>query len=63
LIRAREAAPEDPGRPETAATESHGAMEAIWRIESARLMVRLARIVGDIGTAEELAQDARSRNS
>ena len=30
----------------------------IWRIESARLIAGLARIVGDIGTAEELAQDA-----
>ncbi|HEV8669561.1 MAG TPA: RNA polymerase sigma factor [Candidatus Limnocylindria bacterium] len=33
-------------------------MEAIWRIESARLIAGLARLVGDIGTAEELAQDA-----
>jgi RNA polymerase sigma factor (sigma-70 family) len=33
-------------------------IEAIWRIESARLIARLARLVGDIGTAEELAQDA-----
>jgi len=36
----------------------HRAIEAIWRIESARLIAGLARIVGDIGTAEELAQDA-----
>jgi RNA polymerase sigma factor (sigma-70 family) len=36
----------------------HRAIEAIWRIESARLIARLARVVGDIGTAEELAQDA-----
>ena len=41
----------------TAATEAHRAIEAIWRIESARLIAGLARIVGDIGTAEELAQD------
>lgn len=33
-------------------------MEAVWRIESARLIGGLARITGDIGTAEELAQDA-----
>ena len=33
-------------------------IEAIWRIESARLIAGLARLVGDIGTAEELAQDA-----
>jgi RNA polymerase sigma factor (sigma-70 family) len=39
-------------------TETHGAIEAIWRIESARLIAGLARVVGDIGTAEELAQDA-----
>ena len=36
----------------------HRAIEAIWRIESARLIAGLARVVGDIGTAEELAQDA-----
>jgi RNA polymerase sigma factor (sigma-70 family) len=30
----------------------------VWRIESARLIAGLTRIVGDIGTAEELAQDA-----
>jgi RNA polymerase sigma factor (sigma-70 family) len=41
-----------------AATEAHRAIEAIWRIESARLIAGLARIVGDIGTSEELAQDA-----
>ena len=37
---------------------AHRAIEAIWRIESARLIAGLARLVGDIGTAEELAQDA-----
>jgi RNA polymerase sigma factor (sigma-70 family) len=47
-----------PGRQETAATEAHRAIDAIWRIESARLIAGLARVVGDIGTAEELAQDA-----
>src|SRR5207244_9147941 len=41
-----------------AATEAHRATEASWRIESARLIAGLARLVGDIGTAEELAQDA-----
>jgi RNA polymerase sigma factor (sigma-70 family) len=51
-------APASPGRRETAATEAHRAIEAIWRIESARLIAGLARVVGDIGTAEELAQDA-----
>ncbi len=47
-----------PGRREAATTEAHRATEAIWRIESARLIAGLARVVGDIGTAEELAQDA-----
>ena len=40
------------------ATDAHRAIEAIWRIESPRVIARLARIVGDIGVAEELAQDA-----
>src|SRR2546427_223009 len=34
------------------------AIDAVWRIESARLIAGLARIVGDVGLAEELAQDA-----
>ena len=33
-------------------------MEAVWRIESGRLIAGLARITGDVGVAEELAQDA-----
>jgi RNA polymerase sigma-70 factor (ECF subfamily) len=40
------------------ATETHQAIDAVWRIESARLIAGLARIVRDIGIAEELAQDA-----
>jgi RNA polymerase sigma factor (sigma-70 family) len=40
----------------TAAT--HRAIDAVWRIESARLIAGLARIVRDVGLAEELAQDA-----
>src|ERR687887_1293942 len=36
----------------------HGAITSIWRIESARLIAGLARIVRDVGVAEELAQDA-----
>ena len=51
-------APGGPGRREATTTEAHRATEAIWRIESARLIAGLARVVGDIGTAEELAQDA-----
>jgi RNA polymerase sigma factor (sigma-70 family) len=34
------------------------AIEAVWRIESARLIAGLARMVGDVGFAEDLAQDA-----
>ncbi|HYU14661.1 MAG TPA: RNA polymerase sigma factor [Candidatus Acidoferrum sp.] len=40
------------------ATETHRAIEAVWRIESARLIAGLARIVRDVGVAEDLAQDA-----
>ncbi|QOY85569.1 RNA polymerase sigma factor [Paludibaculum fermentans] len=40
------------------ATDIHRAIEAVWRIESARLIAGLARIVRDVGVAEELAQDA-----
>ena len=40
------------------ATDTHKAIEAVWRIESARLIAGLARMVRDIGVAEELAQDA-----
>ncbi|HZR10217.1 MAG TPA: RNA polymerase sigma factor [Myxococcales bacterium] len=36
----------------------HGAIDAVWRIESARLIAGLTRIVRDVGVAEELAQDA-----
>src|SRR5256885_12950567 len=34
------------------------AIDAVWRIESARLIAGLARIVHDVGIAEDLAQDA-----
>jgi RNA polymerase sigma-70 factor, ECF subfamily len=46
------------GRRKATSTEAHRPIEAIWRIESARLIAGLARVVGDIGTAEEVAQDA-----
>jgi RNA polymerase sigma factor (sigma-70 family) len=39
-------------------TFTHRAIDAVWRIESARLIAGLARIVRDVGVAEELAQDA-----
>ncbi|MEU6072289.1 RNA polymerase sigma factor [Micromonospora sp. NPDC047074] len=41
-----------------AATDPRRAVEAVWRIESARIVAGLARIVRDVGLAEELAQDA-----
>jgi RNA polymerase sigma factor (sigma-70 family) len=36
----------------------NGAIDAVWRIESPRLIAGLARIVRDVGIAEDLAQDA-----
>src|SRR5258707_8055626 len=39
-------------------TDTHSAIDAVWRIESARIIAGLARIVRDVGLAEELAQDA-----
>ena len=39
-------------------SEAHRAIEAVWRIESARLIGGLVRIVRDVGLAEDLAQDA-----
>ncbi|MGH7476829.1 MAG: RNA polymerase sigma factor [Longimicrobiales bacterium] len=40
------------------AAETHGAIAAVWRIESARIIAGVARMVGDIGLAEDFAQDA-----
>jgi RNA polymerase sigma factor (sigma-70 family) len=40
------------------ATNVHAAIDAVWRIESAKLIAGLTRIVGDVGIAEDLAQDA-----
>src|SRR3546814_7732757 len=39
-------------------TDIHRTIEAVWRIESAKLIAALARMVHDVGLAEELAQDA-----
>jgi RNA polymerase sigma-70 factor, ECF subfamily len=39
-------------------TDARRAVEAVWRIESPKLIARLARLVRDVGLAEELAQDA-----
>ena len=40
------------------ATDTHRAIDAVWRIESAKLIAGLTRMVGDLGLAEDLAQDA-----
>ncbi len=40
------------------ATDAHRTIDALWRIESGRLIAGLARLVRDVGVAEELAQDA-----
>src|SRR5574341_1144442 len=40
------------------ATDTHRAIEAVWRIESAKVIAGLTRMVGDVGQAEDLAQDA-----
>ena len=39
-------------------SDTHRAIDAVWRIESPKVIAGLARIVRDIGLAEELAQDA-----
>jgi RNA polymerase sigma-70 factor (ECF subfamily) len=43
---------------DTHRSDAHKAIDAVWRIESARLIAGLARMVRDIGVAEELAHDA-----
>src|SRR5919201_2743216 len=40
------------------ASDTHRTIDAVWRIESPRLIAGLARIVRDVGLAEELAQEA-----
>ena len=40
------------------ATDAHRAIDAVWRIESAKLIAGLARMVRDVGLAEDLAQEA-----
>ena len=40
------------------ATDIHRTIDAVWRIESAKLIAGITRIVRDVGAAEELAQDA-----
>ena len=40
------------------ANDTHGAIDAVWRIESAKLIAGLTRVVRDVGLAEDLAQEA-----
>jgi RNA polymerase sigma factor (sigma-70 family) len=39
-------------------TDLHRVVDAVWRMESARIIGALTRVTGDVGLAEELAQDA-----
>jgi RNA polymerase sigma-70 factor (ECF subfamily) len=39
-------------------SSTHRTIEAVWRMESAKIIARLARLLRDVGVAEELAQDA-----
>jgi RNA polymerase sigma factor (sigma-70 family) len=43
---------------QTASTDLHRVVDAVWRMESARIVGALTRVTGDVGLAEELAQDA-----
>ena len=51
MVRARE----ESGNPRNPTVET---VEAIWRIESARLVATLSRLTGDVGLAEDMAQEA-----
>src|SRR5687767_13889659 len=44
--------------PVVSTSATHKTIDAVWRIESARLIAALTRMVRDVGLAEELAQDA-----
>ena len=37
--------------------DTHRRLDALWRMESSKLLARLLRIIGNLDTAEELAQD------
>src|SRR6186997_903430 len=50
--------PERYDRRDVTVTDTNKAIDAVWRIESARLIAGLTRIVRDVSVAEELAQDA-----
>ena len=52
-------APDDSGASRSTSTRDiHRAIDAVWRIESARLIAGLVRMLRDVGLAEEFAQDA-----
>src|SRR5687767_5477622 len=44
--------------PALTASATHRVVDAVWRMESARIVAALTRVTGDVGLAEELAQDA-----
>ena len=48
----------DGRRADGATSAAYGAIEAVWRIESARLIAGLVRMVRDVGLAEDAAADA-----
>lgn len=50
--------PSGEGQEKGQAGPARRAVEAVWRIESARLIAALARVTADVGLAEDLAQDA-----
>jgi RNA polymerase sigma factor (sigma-70 family) len=47
-----------PPAPTASTTDLHRVFDAVWRMESARIVGALTRVTGDVGLAEELAQDA-----
>jgi RNA polymerase sigma factor (sigma-70 family) len=47
-----------PDVPDRTASATHRVVDAVWRMESARIVAALTRVTGDVGLAEELAQDA-----
>jgi DNA-directed RNA polymerase specialized sigma24 family protein len=48
----------DDARVASGAADARRTVDAIWRIEGARIVAGLARMVGDVGLAEDLAQQA-----
>ncbi|MCB0857211.1 MAG: RNA polymerase sigma factor [Solirubrobacterales bacterium] len=50
--------PPAPTGPEASTPSGDASVEAIWRIESARIVASMARLTGDLGLAEDLAQEA-----